>query len=90
MSQAEEAGLIAAAPEVGIPLEIGKELAPHAPTLLMIPLVIFSIICIIASIILLAAVKSKTPGALLLVLGLLLGSGAFLVVYKTESRKKRA
>ncbi len=90
MSQAEEAGLIAAAPEVGIPLEIGKELAPHAPTLLMIPLVIFSIICIIASIIMLAALKSKTPGALLLVLGLLLGSGAFLVVYKTESRKKRA
>lgn len=75
------------APEVGVPLEIGKQLAPHAPTILMIPLVMFSILFIIIGIIVLSAAKSKTPGALLLLLGFLLGGGAFFVMYKTESKK---
>lgn len=85
---AVESALMMGAPEVGIPLELGKSLAPHAPTLLMIPLVVMSILFIIIGIIVLSAAKSKTPGALLLMLGFLLGGGAFLVMYKLESKKK--
>lgn len=77
-----------AAPEVGIPMELGKQLAPHAPTVLMIPLVILSIIFIIVGIIVLSAANNKTPGALLMVLGFLLGGGAFFVMYRTESKAK--
>lgn len=80
---------MAAAPEVGIPLEIGKQLAPHAPTILMVPLVFAAILVIIIGIIVLAAAKSKTPGSILLVLGFLLGGGAFFVMYKTESHAGR-
>mgnify|MGYP001615798319 FL=1 len=90
MAQLSEAGFMMAAPEVGLPLEIGKQLAPHAPTILMIPLVVLSILFIVIGIIVVSADKSKTPGALLLTLGFLLGGGAFLVMYKTESRAGRA
>ncbi len=79
---------MAAAPEVAIPAELGKQLAPHAPTILMIPLVIASVICVIVGIIVLAAAQSKLPGSLLVLLGLLLGGGAFLVMYRAESRVK--
>ncbi len=34
--------MMAAAPEVGIPMEIGKQLAPHTPTILMVPMVIMA------------------------------------------------
>jgi len=79
---------MAAAPEVAIPAEIGKQLAPHAPTILMIPLVILSVICVIVGIIVLAAAQSKLPGAMLMLLGALLGGGAFLVMYRAEGRAK--
>ncbi len=77
-----------AAPEVGIPLEVGKQLAPHAPTILMIPLVILSILLIIIAIIVIAAAKNKVPGYLLLFLGFLTGGGAFFVMARSESKPK--
>lgn len=75
------------APEVGIPLEFGKQLAPHAPTILMIPLVMFAILFIIIGIIVFSTAKTKTPGALLMFLGLLLGGGAFFVMARVEGKK---
>jgi len=54
----------------------------------MIPLVILSIIFIIVGIIVLSTANNKTPGALLMVLGFLLGGGAFFVMYRTESKAK--
>ena len=75
------------APEVGIPMEIGKQLAPHAPTLMMIPLVILSVIFIIIGIIVFSTASTKTPGVMLLMLGLLLGGGAFFVMVKAEHKK---
>jgi uncharacterized membrane-anchored protein len=86
--QLGESALMMGAPEVGIPMEIGKQLAPHAPTIMMVPLVIFSIIFIIIGIIVFSAAKTKTPGIMLLMLGLLLGGGAFFVMVKSESKKK--
>lgn len=83
-----EVGLMVAAPEVAIPMMVGEKLLPHAPTILMIPLIIWSIIIIIIGIIVLATAKNKTPGTLITVLGFLLGAGAFLVISKTEGRKK--
>jgi hypothetical protein len=72
----------------GAALAVGKELAPHAPTILMIPLVVLSIILIIIGIIVLSAAQSKTPGVLLLVLGFLLAGGAFVVMVKSQGKKK--
>jgi uncharacterized membrane-anchored protein len=68
--------------------EMTKQLAPHAPTILMVPLIVWSIILIIIGIIIVATAQTKTAGYLLLVVGLLLGGGAFFVMYKTESRKR--
>jgi hypothetical protein len=73
------------APEFMIPLEIGKQ---HAPAILMMPLIVFSIIFAIAGIIAFSTAKSKASGVMLLVLGLLLGGGALAVVMKTETMKK--
>jgi hypothetical protein len=84
-----QGALLVAAPEVGIPLEVGKQLAPHASTILMIPLVMFSILLIIVAIIVLSAAKSKTPGYLLLLLGFLTGGGAFYVMARSEGKKTR-
>jgi drug/metabolite transporter (DMT)-like permease len=90
MAQLGETALMVGAPEVGIPMEIGKQLAPHAPTILMIPLVAFSILLILIGIIVFSTDHtSKTPGALLLLLGFMVGGGAFLIMYKTESSKKK-
>jgi hypothetical protein len=77
------------APEFGIPMELGKTLAPHAPTILMIPLVVMSVLLIIVGIIVLSAANNKMPGSLLLVLGFLLGGGAFFVMVKTEGGNAR-
>lgn len=85
-----EAGFMAAAPEVALPLEVGKQLAPHAPTFLMVPLVALAVLLILIGIIVLAADKSKTPGALITLLGFLLGGGAFFVMLRTEGKNKRA
>ena len=68
---------------------IGKQLAPHAPTIMMIPLVVFSIILIIVAIIVLSAAKNKTPGYLLLFLGFMVGAGAFFVMVKSEGKKSQ-
>jgi uncharacterized membrane-anchored protein len=79
-----------AMPEVGIPLAIGKQLVPHTSAILMTPLIILSVVLVIIGIIVYAAAKTKTPGALLMILGLLLGGGAFFVTYKSESKKRSA
>lgn len=84
-----ESAFMAAAPEVGIPLEVAKQAAPHLPTLVMVPLVMFAILFIIIGIIVVSAAQNKTPGVLLLVLGFLLGGGAFFVMYRTESAKHK-
>ena len=84
-----EAALMMAAPEVGVPLEIGKQLAPHAPAILMVPFVVFSVLLIIIGIIVVSVAANKTPGVLLLVLGMLLGGGAFFVMVRSESRLKK-
>jgi hypothetical protein len=82
--------LAAFAPEVGIPLEVGKQLAPHAPTIVLVPVVVFSIILVIIAIIVISASQNKTPGYLLLALGFLTGGAAFFVMIRSESKKKTA
>ena len=86
--QLGEVSFVAAAPEVAIPLEVGKQLAPHAPTILMIPLVALAVLLIIIGVIVLASAQSKTPGALITLLGFLLGGGAFFVMIRTEGKKR--
>jgi uncharacterized membrane-anchored protein len=89
MAELGETAFMMGAPEVGIPMEVGKQLAPHAPVLMMIPLVILSVIFIIIGIIVFSAASAsaKTPGIMLLMLGLLLGGGAFYVMVKAEHKK---
>jgi uncharacterized RDD family membrane protein YckC len=83
-----DAALMAVAPEVGIPAELAKQLAPHAPMIIMIPLVIIALILIIVGIIALGAAQNKTPGILLTIVGFLLAGGAFFVMVRSESKKK--
>ncbi len=78
---------MAAAPEVGIPLQLGKQLAPHAPLILMMPLVVFAIIFVIIGIIALSVATNKVTGIMFSMLGLLLGGGALFIMAKTESHK---
>lgn len=89
MGDSGDAALMMAAPEVGVPMEIGKQLAPHAPAIMMIPLVVFSVLLVIIGIIVVSVAANKTPGVLLLVLGMLLGGGAFFVMVRSESRLKK-
>ena len=77
-----------AAPEAVVPLEVGKGLATHAPTILMSFFAGFAIILILIGIIVFSTAKSKTPGVLLLMLGLLVGGGAAFVMVRSESSKK--
>jgi len=86
MSSFADSALMAANPEFGVPMEIGKQLAPHAPTILMIPLVVFAIVLIIIGVIIIAAAKTKTAGIILTVLGFMLGGGAFFIMYRTERK----
>lgn len=79
---------MALAPEVGVPVELAKHVAPHIPTLIMVPLVLFALILIIIGIIIVSSAQKKLAGTLLLFLGLLLGGGAFLVMYRTESHNR--
>lgn len=83
-----DTALMVAAPEVGIPAEVAKQLAPHAPTLAMIPLVVIALILIIIGAIATTA-QNKTPGIIIAILGLLLGGGAFFVMIRTEGKKKQ-
>lgn len=78
--------LTLAAPEIAVPLAVAKGLK-HAPTLLMIPFVVVSILFILVGMLIFSfSKKHKAFGGILFVLGLLLGGGAFFVAYKTESR----
>lgn len=88
MASFAETALTVAAPEVGLPMEAIKQLAPHAPTFLMMPLMGLAILLVIIGIIVFSTDKSKSPGILLLMLGLLVGGGAFFVIGKTEGRAK--
>ena len=88
MAELGESALMMGAPEVGIPMEIGKQLAPHAPMVMMMPLVFVSIILIIVGIVVFSTAKAKAPGTMLLVLGFLLGGGTFFMMAKTENKKK--
>lgn len=90
MSSFGEGAAALVAPEIGIPLAIGKQLAPHTSAILMTPLIVISVIIVIVGIIVLAAAKSKTPGMLLTALGFLLGGGAFFITYKSENKKRSA
>ncbi len=90
MADLGEQALLMGAPEVGIPLEVGKQLAPHAPAILMIPLVSFAVLLVIIGIIVIAASANKTSGVLLTVLGVLLGGGAFFVMVRSEAGLKKA
>jgi len=85
--RAGEAALMVGAPEVGIPMEIGKQLAPHASAILMMPLIALSILIIIIGISVFSTAKTKTPGAMLLMMGLLLGGGAFTVASRSEGKR---
>lgn len=80
-----------AAPEAAIPMQIAESLAPHAPTFLMMPLIGFSIFLILVGIIVFSTMSSKTPGAMIMMLGMLIGGGAYFIIGKTESSigKKR-
>jgi hypothetical protein len=89
MAQAAEGLMMAANPEIGIPMEIGKQLAPHTGTFLMIPFVAFAILFIIIGIIVFSVSKSKTPGIMLMMLGFLLGGGAFLMMVKSEGKRPK-
>jgi hypothetical protein len=81
--------MMAAAPEVGVPMEVAKQLAPHAPTLLMGLLVVLALIMIIIGVIIESAATNKTPGIMLMIVGFLLGGGAFFIMYRTESNRKK-
>lgn len=78
-----------AAPEVGVPLEIAKQLAPQAPTIMMFPFIGLAILLILIGIAVFSTSKSKTPGIMLLLVGLLIGGGAF-VIMRTNTRKNKA
>ena len=83
MNAAEVEGLgTALAPEVFIPGEAVK----HAGTILMLPLVIISIVLIMIGLIVFSAAKSKVPGSVILLLGFLVGMGAFEVMIRSESK----
>jgi len=88
MAQLGEAALMVGAPEVGIPMEFAKQLAPHAPTIMMFPLIGLAILLILIGIVTFSMSRSKTPGIMLFVVGLLLGGGAFTVMRATERRNK--
>jgi hypothetical protein len=88
MAQAGEAALMMGAPEVGIPMEFAKQLAPHAPTIMMFPFIGLAILLILIGIITFSVSRSKTPGIMLFVVGLLLGGGAFTVMRSTERRNR--
>ena len=58
----------------------------HAGTILMLPLVIISIVLIMIGLIVFSTVKSKMPGSVILMLGFLVGVGAFLVMIRSEGK----
>jgi hypothetical protein len=82
--------LMMGAPEVGIPLEIGKQLAPHAPAILMVPLIMFALLFIIIGIIAVSFAANKTPGALFMVLGFLMAGAGIFVIVRTEVNHARS
>ena len=73
--------VMAANPELGI----ASAAAKHAPMLLMMPLIGFSILLILIAIIVISTAKSKTSGIMILMLGLMVGGGAFYVMERSES-----
>jgi hypothetical protein len=82
--------LMAAAPEIGVPLEIGRAIAPHATTFIMLPFVVVAIILVIVGVIMMAtAKKSKLPGSVLTILGFMVGGGALFVAARSEGRHSR-
>ena len=85
IGQGAQEALIAGAPEV----YVAQQAAAHAPSLLMMPLIMFSILIIIVSVILMSSMDSKIPGAMLMLFGFALSGGAFFVIERTETAKSR-
>ena len=85
----DDAALMMMAPEVGIPMEVGKQLAPHAPAILMFPVIGLAVLLIIIGIIVVSVATNKTSGVLLLLFGSLLFGGAIFVVVRSESKLKQ-
>lgn len=67
-----------------------KVVVGHAGTILMFPFVWISIILIIIGIIAFSAASNKVPGVMITIVGLLLGGGAFFMMYKDQSKPKAA
>lgn len=64
------------------------QLAPHAPTFLMIPLITFAVILALIGIVVLSTASSKLPGVMILLLAGGLGFGAFTIMRTVESKKQ--
>jgi hypothetical protein len=67
--------------------DIARAVAPHAPTLVMMPLVGLAVLLIIIGAVVTSYATNKTTGVILLFLGFLLGAGAFFIMYRTEMRR---
>jgi len=76
----------AAAPEVAIPMEVGKQVLPYAPSLAMAPIIVFSLFIIFLAILILSYAKHKEAGYLLFLFGLLSGGGALFAMYKLKPK----
>lgn len=68
---------------------VGRHVAHHGPTLLMVPLLAFAVLFVLVGALLIA--KSDTgSGAVLAVLGFLLGGGALYIIARWEGSRARA
>lgn len=84
-----EAAFALAAPEVYLPSKAAEKLVPYAPSLMMALPIIVALLMIIIAVIMLSTMQSKLPGGVLLLLGLLIGGGAFWVIHKNATSVAR-
>lgn len=73
----------AAAPEANAITAVAK----HAPAILMVPLLFFSVFLLLIGIIVFSADSNKIPGVMLLLLGGGVAFGAFHTMSSTEKNK---
>jgi hypothetical protein len=70
-------------PQLGIPLMVGKEIG----TIIWMPLVIVALLLVVIGTIMYSTMAKKSPGVMMLVLGMMLGFGAFTMMYVSKKHR---